>query len=169
MGLWDDEVTAALFSKGLADMLLRPNFAPSTASHDSNVSAAAATNRAIGQTNEQIAQTTRAMPKFNPMSLNSGADSTSVVAGRTAPLFNLGDLMARRDSLSNAYDQESSAIGTGRAVNGSVDNSGVRAQISDARSKLNAILSNPAAPLSIKAAAQDAYKNRLQSLGVGSP
>jgi hypothetical protein len=172
LGFSDPEARAMLTSKGIAERVMAPRYpmpARPGAVHDPNVSAATATNRALGAAQTAMRQAAAAMPKFNAMSLNPRADSTSVIAGRTAPLMSLGDLVARRDSLSSAYDQQSSAIGTGQRANGNVDISGLRAQITDAQAKLNAILSNPSAPLSVKAQAQDAYRNRLQLLGVGTP
>jgi|SRR6185312_5186065 len=167
LGFSDAEARAMLTGKGIAERVLAPRYPmpprPSTST------AATATNRALSAAQVAVRQAAAAMPKFNAMSLNPRADSTSVIAGRTAPLMSLGDLIARRDSLSNAYDQQASAIGTGQRANGNVDISGLRSQITDAQTKLNAILSNPSAPLSVKAQAQDAYRNRLQMLGVGTP
>lgn len=157
-------------NKGPASTLLkppRPASPPRTSTRDPNTSASVATGKAMTENTGALRATEKAMPQFNPDSFSPRADSASVVERRGSLLKRMAGLSVRGDSLRRSFDKQSSAIGSGARADGSVDNSDVRAQVDDAQRKLDAILGNTAAPLAVKAKAQEAFKRRIEALRAG--
>jgi hypothetical protein len=136
-----------------------------SAARDPNISASIATQRAITETNRQRAATVKAIPKPAAFSMNPQADSAAVVGASTPLLAKAGDLAVRADSLRRAYDQQASAIGTGRAVHAGVDVSAQRQELDRRQQQMAAIVANPKAPLTAKARAQELFRQYIESIG----
>ncbi len=132
---------------------------------DPNISASIATDRAIKETNQAKTATLKAIQKPAAFSTNPQADSASVVGANTPLLSKAGDLAVRGDSLRRAYDQQASAIGTGKPVRAAVDVSQQRAELDRRRQQMQAIVANPQAPLSAKARAQNLFQQYVESIG----
>ena len=166
---------------------------PETAEHRNLRQSAANTLNALRATQSQLAPLQRSLS-----TALTPADSDAVTP-------DIQRLTARRDSLQNAYDQQSAAMNRAGGVDQSaapssgsrlLDSMGlagirssvarggasqgtpsnqppssdeVSAEIQRAQAQLNGILSNPAAPDSIKAQARAAYQQRVQRLTGASP
>lgn len=167
---------------------------PETAEHRNLRQSASNTLNALRATQSQLAPLQRSLS-----TALTPADSAAVTP-------DIQRLTARRDSLQNAYDQQSAAMNRAGGVSagapaakgsGLLDSLGlagirssitrsaapqgaslnqspagsddVSSEIQRAQAQLNGILSNPAAPDSIKAQARAAYQRRVQLLTATSP